>query len=282
MAKFVFESFDSISQLLNVLETRKGNSIFGSYRESNTVNRKDFYGTDSYNEAVTLARTGWAEPLDRLKEVAKASGIKTNVTSDKNRPATGIVGYAPCVPNAIRGLPNSMIMTERVPSKVKAVTIVYSPCDTSNAKTESYIKAGVAILGMVQQLELSGYRVRLQAEFKSSICDGEYTVARVTLKDWRQPIDLKKLTFPMANSGMQRRLGFRWLETVPTLTVRGYRSSYGSTIAKRMDYEPQLALYEENGLLKGNEYFITKQLCEMENYDIDRIMARAKMKLGRG
>lgn len=277
--KIVYESFDSIAQLLTALESRPNNSVFASTRESHKVGNGDFAGTETYEEAITLARTGWAEPLERLKEVSRAAGIKTNVVADKNRPITGVVGYAPCVPNAIRGLPNSMIMTEHVPSKVKAVTIVYSPCDVGGASTESYIKAGVAVLGMVQQLELAGYRVRLQAEFKSSKENNEYAIVRVTLKDWRHPVDLKKLTFPLANSAMQRRIGFHWMETVPTLTEMGWNWGYGCTISKVTSYEKQLDFYKKHGLLKENEYFITKHLCEDKRYNVDDIMATAGMKL---
>ena len=277
----VFESFDSIGKLVSALNSRTSNSVFAGKEDSKRTDFRyaRFSGTESYEEAVQLATKGWDGPLDELKEVARSMNLKTNVTADKHRPTTGIVGYAPCVPNAIRGLPNSMIMTERTPSKVKAITIVYANADVGGIKSSAYLKSGVSILKLIQRLELSGYRVRLQSEFKSSVESDEYAIVRVTLKDWREPVDLKKLTFPFANSGMQRRLGFRWMETVPTLTKIGWCSGYGSTIARHMDYDEQIDFYKRNHLLDDGSYFITKQLCEDEKYDVDRIMNRAGMKL---
>lgn len=275
----VFEVFDSIHQMLSAIDTRKENRVFSGSKLESKRSDKKFYGTDSYEQAEGLIRDGWEEPLSELEAVARSMNVKTNVTRQKARPMTHIVGYAPCVPNAIMGLPNSMIATEKTPSKVKAVTIVYSPADTGGASTSSYIKAGVAVLKLVQELELSGYRVRLQAEFKSSKTnsDREYSIARVTLKDWRQPVDLKKLTFPFANASMQRRFGFRWLETHPDLMERSWIGGYGVTLGRVWDYDRQLGFYKEHGLLQNNEYFVTKQLCENEGYDVDRIMSACGM-----
>lgn len=274
--KYICETFNSIDQMLSTINSRPNNAVMAGENDSHSSDSK-FTGTASYEEAETLIRNGWEKPLSELKDAIRASNVKTNVTHSKTRPTTGIVGYAPCVPNAIMGLPNSMIMTERTPSKVKAVTIVYNASGSARTKTEEFFRSGASMLKIINNLELSGYRVRLVLEFMCSRSGAEDALGRVVLKDWRQHIDLKKLTFPIANASMLRRFGFRWLETHPNITESGFRYAYGTAIGNVDGYDEIVKDYRAGGVLSENEYFINMQMCKDVGQDVDKIMARAGM-----
>lgn len=272
----LIERFDSINQMLSAINTRKENSVFAGSHLTSKSSDHSFTRTRSFDESMTLITNGWDEPLEEIKK-GVANGFKSNATLSKSRPQTGIVGYAPCVPNAILGLPNSMIMTEKTPSKVKAVTILFSMSVTANYSQNDILKSGIVVLNIVNELELAGYRVKLDVEFFGSASGRDVCSARVNVKDWRQPLDLKKLAFPISHPSMFRRFGFRWVETQPNLKNRDYRYGYGSSNWKS-DYETALRDFKESGMLDNNEYLITTYLCVEERFDRDKIIERCGLK----
>lgn len=267
--KVKVERFDSIAQMTTVINSRTENKVFSGRTLSSRGGDKEFTRTESYEEAERLLANGWEEPLDKIKK-GVADGFKANTTLNKSRPQTGIVGYAPCVPNAILGLPNSMIMTEKTPSKVKAIRILYSPSVTADVDEDDIFKSGVVVMNIVNDLELAGYRVRLDIEFFGSKKDNEIVSAIVNVKDYRQPLDLKKLAFPISHPSMFRRLGFRWLETYPQLENSGFRGGYGTDQFGK-DFLENKKGYEENKILEKNEYLITTYLCRNKRFDKEEI-----------
>ena len=275
------ERFENLTQMIRTIESRSNNPIFEGKNESKDPTY-DFYRTRSYDEALNLLQNGWDEPLAEIKK-GVAAGFKANGTSTKTRPQTGIVGYAPCVPNALLGLPNSMISTERVQTKVKAVSLLFSMSVTGGVSQEKILKAGIVILNIINDLELAGYRVKLDVEFFGAAQDNDVCSARVTVKEWRQPLDLKKLCFPISHPSMFRRFGFRWLETYPNLKNGGYRGGYGSSHFKKK-YANALKTFNDSGMLDKNEYLITTYLCMEENYNKESIMRRCGLTdaLGKG
>ena len=270
--KLNYENFESISQMLSVINGRKNNSAMSGCMSSER-NGKSFTGTNSYKEAVDLITNGWEEPLDKMKK-ATAKNIKTNVARQKSLPSTGIVGYAPCVPNAILGVPNSMITTDRIPSKVKAITLTYAISVNCGWSESQITKCGITALNIVNDLELDGYRVGLNVEFMAANSDKETSIATVKVKDWRQPMDIKKLAFPIVNPSMFRRFGFKWLETCPQVTDYGYSGGYGIPISHG-SYEAHLKAYRDNGVLKDKEYMISAAMIDDEHYEKDRILKKA-------
>ncbi|MBO5000565.1 MAG: hypothetical protein J6C58_07005, partial [Bacteroidaceae bacterium] len=155
MATNVYEGFESIHEFFHAIETRPVNSAFRGRSCESHGNDKSFTMCSSWEEAVNLLNKGWDEPLNEIKKGVERN-FKSNTVREKNRPQTGVVGYAPCVPNAIMGLPNSMIMTEKTPTKIKAVTINYSMSVTAGITTNQLLKAGISLLNIINNLELAG------------------------------------------------------------------------------------------------------------------------------
>lgn len=270
------EHFESIAEMLKVINSRENNSAMRGENSSHESGGS-FSGTKSYEEAIELVTKGWSKPLEEIRK-GTTKNIKTNVVASKALPATGIVGYAPCVPNAILGVPNSMIKTDRTPSKVKAVTLTYAISVNCQWSVEEITKCGITALNIVNDLEMEGYRVALNVEFMCAKSNKEISIVTVKVKDWRQPMDIKKLAFPIVNPAMFRRFGFRWLETCPQVTDSSYRGGYGKPLSND-SYESQLKIYNDNGVLGKNEYLITAAMCKKERYDKQRILEKAGIKL---
>jgi hypothetical protein len=256
------EHFTSIHEMLSVIESRPHNDVMAN-SNSSEKNGKDFTGTGSYEEAKELFRHGYTEILPRIK-----TGVAANLKRTESRPRrtieNNVVGYAPNVPNAIMGLPNSMILTRTAPQKTKTVSIVTDITENAGTRTEEFIESGIAVLGVVNTLELRGYRVSLKVSFYNATEGNDRAFGTVNVKDYREHIDLQKLCFPLANPSMFRRLGFKWIETVPGLKA-SWSFGYGS-------FMRDLDFIKEN-YLASNEYFINLDITKRNEYNPEKIIA---------
>lgn len=260
--KIIKEHFDSIHQMLSVIESRKNNEVM-SDRESSQTGDKSFTGTKSYSEAKELFQNGYTDILDKIKQGVSGNLKRTEIRQRRNV-QTGVVGYAPHVPNAILGLPNSMIYTKSAPQKVKAVSIVVGITENCGTEADEFVKSGIAALGVVNALELRGYRVNLKVAFYVAQGGNERAFGTVSVKDYREHLDLQKLCFPLAHPSMFRRFGFKWLETSPEIKDTGWNWGYGSQLH-------DLAFIKEN-FLADNEYFINLEITKNNDYDSEKII----------
>lgn len=268
MAKrnIVKEHFTSIHQMLNVINNRPNNEVMKN-KESSKKGDKEFTGTENWEEAVYLFENGYTDVLDKIK-AGVAAGIKKTETIQKRRTSTGVVGYAAHVPNAIMGLPNSMIYTQATPQKIKAVSINYNICENCNVEAEEFIKSGVAVLNVINRLELNGCRVNLKITFYSAECDGEYAFGSVDVKHYREHMDLQKLCFPVANPSMFRRFGFKWLETCNGIT-KSWNWGYGRSIHEDAVVREQL---------QENEFYMDLHTTRRCDYDAEKIIESMNLK----
>lgn len=262
--KVIEEHFESINQLLNVIDSRPNNSEMRS-QHSSKEGDKSFTGTKNWNEAVELFQYGYKDVLDEIKS-GIAKNVKCNVTEQRRHIRNGVVGYAPNVPNAIQGLPNSMIYTEKQPQKVKAVTIYYAPTENCGTGVKVFIKSGIAMLSAINILEMSGVRVNLNIVFfnGTNMGDTEGTLVNVKVKDFREHMDIQKLCFPVVHPSMFRRFGFKWLETTPKMEQSHWAYSYGHHSQKFND------IIRKN--MKNDKMFITMNDVKNANYSLEKLI----------
>lgn len=270
--KVIQERYNSIHEFTNTIFKRKNNDVM-EYEHSSEKKDEEFTGTKNMDEAIDLLRNGYSKPLERIKKSLETVKAKSNTNVQKNRPSLGVVGYAPCVPNAILNLPQSMISTDRVPMKSKIITMYYSPSVSASVENKIIIEAGIAVLRILNELELHGYRVKLEVECIGSYENDEFATASINVKGWREHIDIKKLAFPLVHPSFLRRLGFRWLETVPSLSEDGFSDGYGKPLSNG-GYEKAKKFYNENGICDEKTYYLNVPLCREEEFDIQRIMKR--------
>jgi hypothetical protein len=103
------------------------------------------------------------------------------------------------------------------------------------AEAKDLMWAGLKTMGVVAQLEHQGYRVRLSgAHWQAEKEFGDGAIVR--LKSETQPLDIKRLLFPMAHPGYFRILHFGWYER--TDHVQDYLRTYGQSLY-RFDRETE-------------------------------------------
>lgn len=260
----IYERFDSIHQLLNVIDSRPNNDIMKNDHGSNDPDYS-FSKTHNYDEAQELLIGGWAEPLDQIKKETE----KINYTGKgyKPVPQNAIVGYIPNVPNALMNLPQSMITINRIPQKVRAISIYYSNCANCKVQAKSFIENGIKILTLVNKLEASGIRVNLYSVLYYAKKENDFAFVPVKIKDFRDKLDLKKICFPLVHPSWFRRIGFKWLETCKGLISRGWAHEYGISIYISDDHESYKKRLIELKILKESDLFFSFYQVEKLNVD---------------
>ena len=219
------ENFNSIQEMLKILNERENNNVMRDEYDSQEKNSPGWYGTKSYEEAEELITNGYTEILDKIK-----AGIKFDASENsKIIPENNVFGYIPNIPNAMMNLPKSMIYAKRIPRKITTIDLVYCPVGPGYTYTQEFIDNGIKVLNVINSLEKNNIRVNLKVALKCSEAGNEANLATVTLKNFKEKLNLQKICFPIAHPSMLRRFGFKWLETTPELTDHQWTSGYGRT-----------------------------------------------------
>lgn len=244
--KFHIERFDSAMEMAQTCKTRpitdsrfddKSKETFGS-----------FEGVSTYQDALDLLSGGYQPTVDAMRGVFKAG-----VQGSGNRFAfqNSVVGFAPVVPLALKNVPNSMIGMTMKPIKCKVVDVYYDMTCSCGTDSKDIIEAGRKLLSAVIELERQGYRFNLyavQGYNDNTGCD----MAVVKVKSATQPLDLKRISFPLTHTAFFRVIGFDWYSKVPG---GKYRGGYGHALAYDYNNEQMQELGKE--LFGANAIFFT-------------------------
>lgn len=229
--KIVKEHFNSISEMMDILDKRPNNKIMQHEHSSSTEGDRRWYGTNTYEEASQLMRTGYTEIIPEIKQgLSKSAKIMSksfssiNIRKQRNLP----IGFVPNVPNAILNLPNSMIDISITPQKRKTLSIIYMMAGNCRCEAKMWIKAGISLLTAIKIIEKMGISVSIDASFYCGSEQDEIAVGSVCVKHFGQPLDIQKLCFPLAHPSMFRRIGFKFLETTPVITKESFAYGYGA------------------------------------------------------
>ena len=274
--KVIHEQFDGLGQYLHTIESRRPNKVFQHKKLSSEDSGRAFTLTESYDEANTLARNGYMDGLDKIK----AAGTKSRHmgSAPKALPAMGVVGFAPHVPNAITGVPLSMITKTQVEQKAKVISVLYYMGGAARVGAQEFVDAGKNILNVIYSLELQGYRVALYV--MTTFCEpSERAICTVQIKHWRQPSNPLKIAYPLVHPSFFRRHGFRWLETQPDLTDKDFPAGYGYPLDIRegSKSDDRRKWLREQGILQTGWFYTEREeACKKEADELIKIMGIEK------
>lgn len=178
--------------------------------------RERWTGTASFAEADNLLLNG-----DMVNAQKLVDAVTNCIYNGKRRAGLqpAVVGCVPCVPNAVRNLPLSMLQTSKRPSRpiIRLMINISTPHNTSaNTITENAAK----VLSAIKAVEAAGYSIEL------SVCcytlhTPEYIFSRITaadaftilVKKAGEHLDIARLAYILCNPSFLRRHSFRWFET---------------------------------------------------------------------
>lgn len=219
--KFHIEKFASAMEVVDVSRTRRITD--DRFYDVSTADNWVWRGCKSWEDALDMMHNGYQPTVEKLRGLLKinAMGNGKRITFQNN-----IVGYAPVVPLALKGVPNNMIDTRMKPIKCKVLDVYYDMTVTSIINSDQIIDNGQKLLGAILELEAQGYAFNLYAIQPYS--DGNSTdMMAVKVKSSSQPIDLKRISFPLTHTAFFRAIGFDWYSKFPG---GKYRDSYGTAL----------------------------------------------------
>lgn len=232
--KIVVEKYNSAQEMVRDCDTRTiTDSCFTDQRKKSY---DSWEGVKSYQEALDLLSNGYQPSVDKLK-----SRLKTSAMGNGKRITfrNDIVGYAPIVPLAIQGVPQSMINHSMKPIKAKVLDIYYDMTCSYGTSSNTIMECGRKVLSVILDLESQGYRANLYGVQSYSGYEGADIVC-VKVKSANQPIDLKRVSFPLTHTAFFRVIGFDWYSKCPKAK---YRSGYGHALY--YDYRDNMKKLQE-------------------------------------
>lgn len=247
--------FDSIQELVRYNRAGTIQSDFEEERDQ-VSNRSDssFSGTSSYDQAEDLLLHGWNYMAKELKSIV---GANTSVTGHIQKSIYDVVGYTPCVPRYLQGMPDSMVRSIQIPKKEKVITISKDSAYSYNISQEMIKQESAKVLNLINTLERRGYRVNLYVTIASNKYE-EYThVTQVCVKKASQRLNIKQVAFPLVHPSMLRRIWLRTIEVDPWCNGKGFKYGYGAPV-------------EGHGYLEKGTISIPNIVTEPEITDIEK------------
>ena len=212
------EEFGSIFELMNTLKERPNNKFMRNEHDSQKISDSGWSGTKTYEEAESLLIYGYNDPVKNIKSnLIKNKELVSKMYNLIPKPiATNqVVGFVPNVPNALMGLPKSMISVEKINRKKKTISIIYATGGSVGITSETLENAGAALVSAINLIELAGIQTKLSVGFIPSIYNKQIIFPTVNIKNFNERFNLQKICFPMIHTSMFRRIGFKYLETCP-------------------------------------------------------------------
>lgn len=265
---FHVEHFDSAQEVARTCATRQITS--GMFDDMRKRDMDSWFGVKSYDEALELLRNGYQPTVDAMCGVFKASrnGEAKRITFQNE-----IQGFAPVVPLALKGVPNCMVNMTMKPIKAKVIDVCYDMTASCSVKSSDIIKAGQALLGTIVELEKQGYRFNIYAvqSYSDEVsCD----MLAVKVKSSGQPLDLKRISFPLTHTAFFRVIGFDWYSKVPG---GKHRSGYGHVLG----YEINNAELQESAKQlfgKSAVYFSAANIIGKDKESIKEVLTNGNSK----
>ena len=213
------EDFGSIYSLLNAINNRENNSFMHDEDSSQKHGNEGWSGTSSYEEAQSLLIHGYEDPIKSIKSnLAKNKKLTSKIYNSIPKPIVQnrVVGF---VPNALKGLPESMITLEKLHKKRKTISIIYATGGSCGVESDVLVSA-------INLIELSGVQTELSIGFMPTKEIKQIIFPTVKIKSYGERFNLQKICFPMIHPAMFRRIGFKYLETCPGM-VENFSYGYG-------------------------------------------------------
>ena len=229
-------SADSLTDFMGAVDdyadraNRDPDSVW--FHRANALGRREFYGTESMDEARDLARHGWSDGVDRMSKNLAALSASVSMPDLTPSYSYDVGGMFPDVAAFCAGEVEHMVTEEPVDSETRSVVRLVIPGSYPfGMRTRQLEHYGTALLSVLDALQRSGRSVSLEW-LKASDPDEPGKAQKYDLKapDWvvvKTPIvqegralDIASVSFAFHPS-MLRRLGFAVAGGRPELELLG-------------------------------------------------------------
>lgn len=218
--KMYIEQFENYQEYINTIEQRNANipSDGDRYHTLEYVSKdSDFTGVENYQQAKEYLLNGWDRPLKQLNEQVSREIKALQFTKVATKNYNDVAGYMPIVPNALLGLPTSMINQRKDVKKTKVLRFLLDTTFPGALDVNKIIKYYSKVLAKIALLEQNGFRCRIETTMQNANEEEEKTIVAHTilLKSENRLLDLKKMCFLMCHPAMLRIFDFAWQNSLP-------------------------------------------------------------------
>lgn len=210
-----FEAYITNTPLNETFRWQKLASVSEGYK---------FTQTHNYEEATKMLKDGWNKMANELTEKLKVHQNQVE-NAYVQKAFYDIVGFQASVPRYLQGIPTNMVNKKLVPIKQKVITINKDISYNAGITTQQIVEASTQTLHLIKKIEAQGIRVNLNLIWGCRAGSTKELV-KIRLKSANERLNISKLAFPLVHPSMLRRLCFRYLEVVPTVT-KSFLVGYG-------------------------------------------------------
>lgn len=150
-------NFDSTADIIACAENP-------AFRSAQYRGNRGFTMVSSFAEAKELSEMGWPDGLKQAEEL-RATIVERIAGSQSLRPrlTRSFAGFAPCIPAAISGDPESMfnVRSQLTPSTGKVIRIMFNIDVSGGIECQTMIFRGAVGLALIDLLESSGFRCEI-------------------------------------------------------------------------------------------------------------------------
>lgn len=254
------------------------NRSFASHSNAKKSKHDTFFYTNNAKDAIKLCKTGWESGAEKINSILKTK-IKLG-TKTAYRPTYDVVGGNCSVPRYLNGVPTNMINKKTVYKPEKIIKVYKSFGYHGGFSSDEILEDTVKTIQIINYLESKGYRCELYTCKYNVDTSSQRFAVRVKIKEAGQPLNIKKISFPLANTDIQRRLFWRLIELNPDFTqpFAGYGRGVDVSInAKDMvDKSNQTKNKFEEDLWgkEKNALYIPMMLVDVEDFikNIDKVL----------
>lgn len=222
------------NSLAEMVETASKEAPHVGHRSSRAAERgagiHGFYGSESFDAAVSLAFGGWVEGAARVQE--RRAAINKKVEAGAYR-----VEYARRGPGALsmnrvnQGHPRPYAVVVPAEGRPKVVRLFVNTGANARVEAISIERRGAAICSLVDALEANGRTVEIVAYTAADSVRGNQQVRTFcTIKRAGARLNMPTVAFALAHPSMHRRIVFGVREQLPPTAWRYFEGTYGGTV----------------------------------------------------
>jgi hypothetical protein len=211
-------TFYSWSDYLEFAEKRANHN---GYKESSRRienERNPWTGTATFQEALSLARDGWAEGDAIVNTLSSAMVERVTSLIEKDHIVYDVEGMGIDIAAYLKGEPECWMRQEKEWGSgegTRHIKLVYNITVSGGVGTDIILARGAAVAALIQCLEYSGTRVELWVNSTNGVNDERNPdpwECNILVKASDQDLDMSRVTFALAHPGMFRRLIFAVME----------------------------------------------------------------------
>lgn len=220
---YYIHKFDTVSEYM---EQEVFPAYKGGWRNRDSLSTDShFTGTKTFEEAMELQRSGWA---DGARRVVKGLENASLVQSYERAPAVNydVAGMFCDVPLYVAGDPYCMWDETNIESRNRPIVrLMVSGAVSGIVDKKSIENYGIALLSHIDRLEDQGKSVEVVLSV-STEQRGMHFCLQITVKNAGEPLAIDRLAFYLAHPSMLRRFFFRSIEN--HMPEQDFGFGYGS------------------------------------------------------